>query len=105
MNDSYKGRIKTLANNGLGGLLLVFIVLLLFLRPVLAMWVSVGIAVAFLGAFWLLPNTDTSLNIVSLFAFLLILGILVDDAIIVGESIFSAQESGLSGVASCRVWC
>jgi multidrug efflux pump subunit AcrB len=94
---SYKGRINTLINNGLGGLLLVFIVLLLFLRPLLAFWVSVGIGVAFLGAFWLLPATGASLNMISLFAFLLILGIVVDDAIIVGESIYSAQTNGLPG--------
>ncbi|CAH0991822.1 Efflux pump membrane transporter BepG [Sinobacterium norvegicum] len=98
MSISYKGRINTLITNGLGGLLLVFIVLLLFLRPLLAFWVSIGIGVAFLGAFWLLPTTGASLNMISLFAFLLILGIVVDDAIIVGESIYSAQSSGQPGM-------
>ncbi len=90
-------RMDTLLSNGFGGLVLVFILLLLFLRAQLALWVCSGIAVAFLGAIWLLPVLGTSLNMVSLFAFILILGIVVDDAIIVGESIYSAQEKGLAG--------
>lgn len=98
MNVPYEGRITTLLKNGIGGLLLVFIVLLLFLRPILAMWVVIGILVAFFGAFWFLPMTGTSLNIISLFAFLLVLGILVDDAIIVGESVYSSQERGEVGL-------
>lgn len=51
----FKGRVETLLKNGFGGLVLVFLVLVLFLRPAVAIWVSVGIAVAFLGAFLLLP--------------------------------------------------
>jgi multidrug efflux pump subunit AcrB len=94
---SFKGRLNTLVYNGLGGLALVYIVLLLFLRPLLAFWVCVGIAMAFLGAIWLLPATGASLNVITLFAFILILGIVVDDAIIVGESIYAAQARGLSG--------
>ncbi len=96
---SFKGRLNTLIYNGLGGLGLVFIVLLLFLRPLLAFWVCTGIAVAFLGAIWLLPVSGASLNIITLFAFILILGIVVDDAIIVGESIYAAQARGLTGRA------
>jgi multidrug efflux pump subunit AcrB len=95
---SFKARLNTLIYNGLGGLALVFIVLLLFLRPLLAFWVCTGIAMAFLGAIWLLPVTGASLNVITLFAFILILGIVVDDAIIVGESIYAQQASGLGGV-------
>lgn len=94
---SFKGRIETLISNGLSGLLLVFIVLMLFLRPLIAIWVSVGIAISFMGTFWLLPLTGISLNMLSLFAFLLILGIIVDDAIIAGESIYTRQQSGIRG--------
>ena len=90
-------RVDTLLKNGVGGLGLVFLVLLLFLRPKLAMWVCVGIGVAFMGAFFLLQYTNTSLNMISLFAFLLILGIVVDDAIIVGESIHTYQTNGHPG--------
>lgn len=89
---SYKGRLDTLIYNGTGGLLLVFIVLLIFLRPSLAFWVCSGIAVAFLGAVWSLAFTSVSLNIISMFAFIMILGIVVDDAIIVGEAIHSQQS-------------
>ncbi|MBB3047947.1 multidrug efflux pump subunit AcrB [Litorivivens lipolytica] len=97
MSIPFGERMNTLLSNGFGGLVLVFILLLLFLRPLLAIWVSAGIGVAFLGAIWLLPVLGTSLNMVSLFAFILILGIVVDDAIIVGESIYSAQEQGKPG--------
>ncbi len=90
----FKGRISTLLKNGIGGLILVALVLVLFLRPKLALWVGAGIAVAFLGTLFLLPYTGVSLNMVSLFAFLLVLGIVVDDAIIVGESIHSEQSKG-----------
>ncbi|ROS01985.1 multidrug efflux pump subunit AcrB [Sinobacterium caligoides] len=98
MSVAFKGRVHTLVTNGLGGLALVYIVLLLFLRPLLAFWVAAGIGVAFLGAFWLLPATGASINMVSLFAFLMILGIVVDDAIIVGESIYAAQSRGQPGM-------
>ena len=95
----FKSRIDTLLKNGLGGLALVFLVLVLFLRPLLALWVCVGIAVAFMGTFFVLQYTDVSLNMISLFSFLLVLGIVVDDAIIVGESIYSRQ---LEGEASAK---
>lgn len=93
----FSGRVETLLKNGIGGLALVFGVLVLFLRPRLAMWVTVGIGVAFMGTLFLLQFTPISLNMLSLFAFLLILGIVVDDAIIVGESIHARQAAGESG--------
>lgn len=94
---SFQDRIETLLNNGIGGLILVFVILMLFLRPALALWVCVGIATAFLGALALMPLFGLTLNMMSLFAFILILGIVVDDAIIVGESIHSHQSrDGLS---------
>ncbi|MGJ8669841.1 MAG: efflux RND transporter permease subunit [Oceanococcus sp.] len=98
MSIPFRDRLSTLTSNGLGGLALVFILLLLFLRPLLAFWVCCGIAVAFLGAIWLLPVLGTSLNMVSLFAFILILGIVVDDAIIVGEAVYREQSHGYPGL-------
>ena len=92
--EPFKGRTDTLIKNGIGGLALVFLVLMLFLRPLLALWVCIGIAVAFMGTFFALPYTGVSLNMISLLAFLLVLGIVVDDAIIVGESIHSHQMAG-----------
>ena len=93
----FKGRMNLLLKNASSGLVLVFIVLMLFLRPALAMWVCIGIAIAFLGAVWLLPYTGVSIHMISLFAFLMVLGILVDDAIIVAESIHSEQHRGGHG--------
>ncbi len=95
----FKSRVETLLTNGFGGLVLVYLLLLVFLRPLLAMWVCVGIAVAFLGALWLLQYADVSLNMISLFSFLLILGIVVDDAIIVGESVHAHQSTGTPGLS------
>ncbi len=95
---SFKDRINTLVTNGASGLLLVFIVLMLFLRPLLALWVCIGIFIAFLGTLWMMPLLGASLNMISLFAFLMILGIVVDDAIIVGESVYSEQQLYGAGI-------
>lgn len=91
----FEGRLSLLTKNALGGLVLVFIVLMLFLSPQLAFWVALGIGVAYMGALWILPGVGLTLNMLSMFSFLLILGIIVDDAIIVGESVFRHQEEGL----------
>ncbi len=99
----YKSRMKLLVDNTLMGLVLVFVILMLFLRPSLAAWVCVGIATAFLGTFALLPYTGVTLNIISMYGFLLVLGIVVDDAIVVGESIYFSQRKGLSGKAAAKV--
>ncbi len=96
-------RIALLVKNGLIGLLLVLLVLTVFLRPLLAIFVAIGIPVAFLGAFFLAPVFGVSINLISLFAFILVLGIVVDDAIVIGESVFSEyQRSGPSLEASIR---
>ncbi|NNE05207.1 MAG: efflux RND transporter permease subunit [Xanthomonadales bacterium] len=87
--EDFKGRMKTIGNSAFMGLFLVMIVLLLTLRPKVAFWVAVGIATAYAGAFVLLPTVGVSLNMLSTFAFLLVLGIVVDDAIVVGEGIHS----------------
>jgi multidrug efflux pump subunit AcrB len=79
------------------GVLLVFIVLGIFLRMQLAFWVIVGLPVCFLGALSLMPFADISINVISLFGFILVLGVVVDDAIIIGESAQSAvDEHGVS---------
>ncbi len=100
---SFEDRIDIIANSAALGLLLVFIVLILFLRPVVALWVTVGIAVAFAGTFALLPVLGVSLNMLSTFAFLLVIGVVVDDAIIVGESIHNQVERGHTGHAAAVV--
>jgi multidrug efflux pump subunit AcrB len=90
-----RGRMDLLKRNAYLGLVLVFVCLLLFLNVRLAFWTTVGIPISFLGAFWLLPRFDVSLNMISLFAFIMSLGLVVDDAIVVGENIFAYQRKGM----------
>ncbi|MDD5011004.1 MAG: efflux RND transporter permease subunit [Phycisphaerae bacterium] len=91
-----KSRMNLLIKNGCLGLVLVFVCLLLFLDFRLAFWVAMGIPVSFLGAFWLMPMWDMTINMMTLFAFILVIGIVVDDAIVVGENIFALKQKGLS---------
>lgn len=94
----FNSRISTISSAALSGLTLVFLVLLLTLRPIVAVWVAVGIATAYAGAFVLLPSVGVSMNMLSTFAFLLVLGIIVDDAIIVGERVHTEFERGNTGL-------
>ncbi|MCC5855328.1 MAG: efflux RND transporter permease subunit [Idiomarina sp.] len=89
-----KGRLNLMLKNLLFGVLLVFIALSLFLQLRLAFWVMIGIPVCFLGALAVmnLPMFGISINMISLFGFILVLGIVVDDAIIIGESAYSEIE-------------
>lgn len=96
--DIYFSRMELVGGNAIQGLILVLICLVLFLRPAVAFWSSVGIPVALFGAFVFMPAVGVSLNILSLFGFLLVIGIVVDDAIVVGESIHSEAEEGRGGV-------
>ena len=86
-------RLWLMVRNGTTGFVLVFIVLALLTELRLAFWVSLGIPISFLGAFMVMPVLDVSANFVSTFAFILVLGIVVDDAIIVGENIFRHREA------------
>ena len=79
---------------------LVFLCLALTLQFRLALWVSLGIVISFLGAFWAIPQFGVSLNMISMFAFIVSLGIVVDDAIVVGENIYAWRERGKSPQAA-----
>lgn len=103
MSIPYRDRIDTMVSNGWQGMLLVYLLLLMFLRPILAWWVSTGIPIAILGALFALPLVGVSMNMVSLFGFILVLGILVDDAIVIGESVYTAQQRGHRGVKAAEV--
>ncbi len=94
-SELYKGRMDLLAKNAKLGLILVLIILGLFLEIKLAFWVMLGIPISFFGALFFIPIFDVSINMISLFAFILALGILVDDAIIVGENIFEYRQQGM----------
>ncbi|NNE10088.1 MAG: efflux RND transporter permease subunit, partial [Gemmatimonadetes bacterium] len=95
-----RGRLDLMTRSARNGYLLVLGVLALFLRFRLAFWVSLGIPISFLGAIWLMPTLDVSINLISLFAFIVVLGIVVDDAIIIGENIFKHQERDGASVAT-----
>ena len=93
-----RSRINLLLRNMAFGLVLVSILLGLFLNVRLAFWVTLGIPISFAAGIWILPRFDVSINMISLFAFITVLGIVVDDAIIVGENIFRKQDEGLKGL-------
>lgn len=96
MAEMVQGRIDLLLKNGAQGILLVFIVLALFLDLGLAFWVAAGIPISFMGAFLVLDFFGASINMLSLFGFIMTLGILVDDAIIVGENVYTHYKAGKS---------
>ncbi len=95
MSEVYAQRMDLLLTNGYLGLGLVFLFLALFLEPRLAFWVAMGIPISFLGAFLVLPLLGVSINMITMFAFLISLGIVVDDAIVVGENVFTMREQGM----------
>ncbi|MGD2128438.1 MAG: efflux RND transporter permease subunit [Lysobacterales bacterium] len=84
-----KGRLDMMIKNMIMGAVLVFLTLALFLRLKLAFWVMVGLPIAFMGTFFLMPVADVTVNMLSLFGFILVLGIVVDDAIVIGESAYT----------------
>ena len=93
-SELLKSRMDLLIKNALIGLVLVFLILGLFLEIRLALWVMLGIPISFLGAMFLMPSMDVSINMISLFAFIMALGIVVDDAIVVGENVFDHRQMG-----------
>ena len=93
-SELIKSRLTILSGSAVFGFILVIIILSLFLRPVLACWVSLGIPVAFFGSFIFLYLWGATLNFTTLFAFILVLGIVVDDAIVTGENVFRHMQAG-----------
>jgi multidrug efflux pump subunit AcrB len=91
-------RIGLLLRNGLLGFALVFLFLVIMLDLRLALWVAMGVPISFLGAFLFFDAFAININMISLFALIIVLGIVVDDAVVVGESIISEQENGKTGM-------
>lgn len=94
-----KDRLGALMDSGVQGMLLVLILLMVFLRPHLALWVTAGIPIAFLGAIFLLYALGLSIDAISLVGFILALGMLVDDAVVVGENVYVAHRRGAGQLA------
>lgn len=97
-SEFYRDRLALLQRNAVMGLILVIIVLGLFLEIRLAFWVTLGIPISFVGSLIFLPAANASINMISLFAFIVSLGIVVDDAIVVGEAIYKKRQDGLKGL-------
>jgi len=101
--DQFNSQLTVIGSSALIGLALVLGILVLFLRPIVAFWVTIGIATAFAGAFMVLPLLGVTMNFLSLFAFLIVIGVVVDDAIIVGENIHARVERGEQGMTAAVV--
>ncbi|MFP6874851.1 MAG: efflux RND transporter permease subunit [Verrucomicrobiales bacterium] len=92
---SMRGRLGTLSSSLLQGCVLVFLILGVFLRPKVAFWVVVGIPVSFAGGIMLMPEFGITANVMSLFGFIIVLGVVVDDAIVTGENVYSRLQQGM----------
>ncbi|MFT5697160.1 MAG: multidrug efflux pump subunit AcrB [Desulforhopalus sp.] len=95
-SNIYKQRLQLLLKNAFVGLVLVLLLLGIFLEMRLAFWVTMGIPISFLGGLLFLPFFDVSINMISMFAFIISLGIVVDDAIIAGENIYEYRQRGMN---------
>lgn len=98
----YTQRLQLLLKNAFIGLVLVLVLLSIFLEHKLAFWVTMGIPISFLGGLLFLPQFAISINMVSMFAFIISLGIVVDDAIIAGENIYAFRQQGLSHIEAAK---
>ncbi len=95
-SEVLQDRISLLVRNAAMGLMLVVFILAAFLELKLAFWVAIGIPISFLGTFFLMPALGQSINMITLFALIITLGMVVDDAIIIGENSYTKLQSGLS---------
>lgn len=93
--DDYRERLSLLTENGFLAILIVLLVLALFLEFRLAFWVMMGMTISFVGAMLFMPLAGLSINMISMFGFLIVLGIVVDDAIVVGENVYEHRQRGL----------
>jgi len=94
--EDFEERLSLLMENGVLAILIVMVILALFLEYRLAFWVMMGMTISFVGAILFLPLANLSINMISMFGFLVVLGIVVDDAIVVGENVYEFRERGMS---------
>ncbi|MEL6975267.1 MAG: efflux RND transporter permease subunit [Bacteroidota bacterium] len=97
-SEIIQGRIDLLLENAIVGMILVLLLLSFFLRPGVAFWVAFGLPISFFGMFILLPHYGVTLNMLSLFGMILVIGILVDDGIVIAENIYARTEKGESPI-------
>lgn len=96
-------RLDLMMRNAALGILLIFLVIGLFLEPKLAFWVMLGMPISIVGAFILFAMFDVSINMITMFAFIVTLGIVVDDAVIVGEQIYKMREMGAPPLLAAKL--
>ncbi|PPK58887.1 multidrug efflux pump subunit AcrB [Marinobacter persicus] len=94
--EHFEDRMTMLLENGVMAMVIVLVILSLFLEYRLAFWIMMGMTVSFVGSVFFLPVMDVSINMISMFGFLMVLGIVVDDAIVVGENIYEYREQGMT---------
>ncbi len=97
-SDLIQDRISLLLENAIVGMILVLVLLSFFLRPSVAFWVAFGLPISFFGMFILLPQYGVTLNMLSMFGMILVIGILVDDGIVIAENIYTKRENGDSPI-------
>jgi len=93
--EDFRQRLSLLMENGLMAMVIVLTILAIFLEFRLAFWVMMGMTMSFIGGIMFLPMVGVSINMISMFAFLIVLGIVVDDAIVVGENIYEYRQQGM----------
>jgi multidrug efflux pump subunit AcrB len=92
--EDFRERLNLLTENGWMALVIVMFILALFLEYRLAFWVMMGMTISFIGGMIFLPILDISINMISMFGFMIVMGIVVDDAIVVGENIYEYRQKG-----------
>ncbi|MEM7682143.1 MAG: efflux RND transporter permease subunit [Planctomycetota bacterium] len=98
--EDFRRRLGLVIHNGLVAVAIVLVILALFLETRLAFWVMMGMAISFIGGVLALPGVDVSINMISLFGFLIVLGIVVDDAVVVGENVYEHRSRGEGRLAA-----
>jgi multidrug efflux pump subunit AcrB len=96
--EDFRRRLSLVVENGGLAVVIVLLILSLFLELRLAFWVMMGMAISFIGGVMVMPTVDLSINMISLFGFLMVLGIVVDDAVVVGENVHELREQGVSPI-------
>ena len=98
--EDFRRRLTLVVENGLLAVVIVLLILALFLEFRLAFWVMMGMSISFIGGILVMPIAGVSINMISLFGFLMVLGIVVDDAVVVGENVYEHREKGLSAMTA-----
>lgn len=98
--EDFHERLKLLLDNGTLAIIIIVLLLSCFLEYRLAFWIMMGMTISFVGSVMVLPMVDVSINMISMFGFLVALGIVVDDAIVVGENVYENRERGMDGLTA-----